>query len=99
MGVRAFLASIGAGLLWLASSAAAPAEEADPFKLADTQLEPVKWSELDGWAADDHLAAFATFQASCRPLLNAKRARDPRPVYLALSEVCRRAFSVRPSKT
>ena len=31
------------------------------------QLEPMKWSELEGWAADDHLAAFTTFQVSCQP--------------------------------
>jgi len=96
---RAFRTSTGAALLSLAAiAAAAHAEDGDPFKLADTQLEPVKWSDLDGWAADDHLAAFAAFQTSCRPFLATKRPRDTRPVYGALSEVCRRAATARPAK-
>jgi len=44
---RAFLASIGAALLWLAALAPAAAEDTDPFRLADTQLEPVKWADLE----------------------------------------------------
>jgi membrane-bound lytic murein transglycosylase A len=96
---RAFLAATGAALLWLAALVPASAEEVDPFRLADTQLEPIKWADLEGWAADDHLAAFTAFQVSCRPFLAAKRSRDTRPVYLALSEVCRRAAGVRPANT
>src|SRR6478736_6407504 len=38
----------------------------DPLKSSGSQLEPLKWSELTGWAADDHLAAFAAYQAGCR---------------------------------
>ena len=38
----------------------------EPLKLAGSQIEPVKWSELSGWASDDHLAAFAAYQAGCR---------------------------------
>ena len=45
--------------------------------LPDTQLEPVHWSDLDGWAADDHAAAFATFRISCKPFLRQQhRPRD-----------------------
>ena len=97
---RAFRISTGAALLSLAlvGTAAPQAEDVEPFKLADTQLEPVKWSDLPGWAADDHLAAFAAFQVSCRPFRSAKRPRDIRPVYVALVEVCRRAAGLRPSK-
>ena len=36
----------------------------EPLKLADSQLEPIKWTEVAGWTADDHLAAFAAYQAS-----------------------------------
>jgi membrane-bound lytic murein transglycosylase A len=75
---------------WLMPSAmAAPAD--GPFSLPDSQLEPVGWSAVEGWAADDHLTAFGTFQTSCRLILATKRPRDARPVYLALREVCRRA--------
>jgi membrane-bound lytic murein transglycosylase A len=91
-----FLGSLAAALLLPAALCAEPADE--PFKLADTALEPVKWTDLAGWAADDHLAAFATYQASCRALRNGKGApSDERPLYNALSEVCRRAAGVRPA--
>src|SRR5262249_29206696 len=33
----------------------------DPLHVPDTQLEPVQWSDLDGWSADDHAAAYAAF--------------------------------------
>src|SRR5262245_36883646 len=58
-----------------------------PIRFADMRLEPVAWTELGGWAADDHAAAFATFNASCRALIASanmarnKSARDVRPVY------------------
>src|SRR6185437_15981060 len=38
----------------------------EPLKLPDSQLEPAKWSEVAGWTADDHLAAFAAYQTSCQ---------------------------------
>jgi membrane-bound lytic murein transglycosylase A len=86
---RAFRISTGAGLLSLVlvGVAAAQAEDVEPFKLPDAQLEPVKWSDLPGWTADDHLAAFAAFQVSCGPFRSAKRPRDTRPVYVALADV------------
>src|SRR4051812_3839581 len=63
-----------------------------PMRWADTRFEPVAWSAIDGWGADDHAAAFATFLTSCRALVgSAKTARDTRPVYPALVEICRKA--------
>jgi len=91
-----FLGSIAASALGL--SIPACAEPGDgPLRLADSQLEPVRWVDVDGWAADDHLAAFAAFQASCQTLRNAKRPDDDRPIYSALREVCRRATAARPA--
>src|SRR6266481_740048 len=91
-----FLGSIAAAALWLSIPACAePGDE--PLKLADSQLEPVKWDDVDGWAADDHLAAFAAFQVSCQTFRNLKRPEDDRPIYNALREVCRRAAAARPS--
>ncbi|HEX8810189.1 MAG TPA: MltA domain-containing protein, partial [Xanthobacteraceae bacterium] len=91
-----FLGSIAAAALWLSIPACAePGDE--PLKLADSQLEPVKWDDVDGWAADDHLAAFAAFQASCQTFRNVKRPEDDRPIYNALREICRRAAAARPS--
>src|SRR3954471_4521856 len=63
-----------------------------PIRFPDTRFEPVAWDELDGWAADDHAAAYGAFIASCRPLIaGAKASRDMRPVYPALVEICRKA--------
>jgi membrane-bound lytic murein transglycosylase A len=63
-----------------------------PFRFPDTRFEPVAWRAIDGWAADDHAAAFKTFLASCRALTaSARAARDTRPVYPALLDICRKA--------
>jgi membrane-bound lytic murein transglycosylase A len=66
----------------------------EPLKLPNSALEPVDWSALDRWAADDHAAAFATFLASCHPLLRTIPAKSEiRPMYLALTHVCRQALA------
>jgi membrane-bound lytic murein transglycosylase A len=66
----------------------------EPLTLRDSQLEPIDWNALDGWAADDHAAAFATFVTSCRPLLRTiPPASDTRPMYFALKQVCSRAVA------
>jgi membrane-bound lytic murein transglycosylase A len=66
----------------------------EPLKLPDSQLEPLAWSALEGWGADDHAAVFATFVASCRPLVRAAPAKgETRSMYFALKEACRRALA------
>src|SRR5262245_5390964 len=63
-----------------------------PIRFPDTRFEPVAFKHIEGWAADDHAAAYATFLASCRALVgSAKTSRDVRPVYRALLEICREA--------
>jgi membrane-bound lytic murein transglycosylase A len=65
----------------------------EPLKLLGSALEPLDWNALDGWAADDHVSAFATFLASCRPLLRTMLPkREARPMYFALTHVCRQAL-------
>ena len=67
----------------------------EPLRLPNTGIEPIEWNALNGWEADDHAAAFATFLTSCRPLLRASvREGDKRPMYLALTQVCRQALAV-----
>jgi membrane-bound lytic murein transglycosylase A len=67
----------------------------EPLRLPNTAIEPIEWNALSGWKADDHAAAFATFLTSCRPLLRASvREDDKHPMYLALTQVCRRALTV-----
>jgi membrane-bound lytic murein transglycosylase A len=71
-----------------------PTFQPEPLKLPGSALEPVDWNELDGWAVDDHAAAFATFLASCRPLLRTMLPKgETRPMYFALRHVCRDAFA------
>ena len=66
----------------------------EPLKLPDSALEPIDWNALDGWAADDHAAALATFLASCRPMLRTTLPKgETRPMYFALTQVCRRALA------
>ena len=64
-----------------------------PLRLPDTALEPLAFSDLDGWAADDHAQAFAAFRVSCGTLVRT-RAPDERPMAAALAHVCRRALAL-----
>jgi membrane-bound lytic murein transglycosylase A len=82
----------------LAARSPAPVEASAPrpdaLRFAESQLEPVDWSALDGWATDDHAAAFATFLTSCRPLVRTVQPEsETRPMYAALKDVCRRALA------
>jgi membrane-bound lytic murein transglycosylase A len=66
----------------------------EPLKLPGSALEPIDWNALDGWAVDDHVAAFATFLASCRPLVRTMLPKgETRPMYFALRHVCRQALA------
>ncbi|MGE3784787.1 MAG: murein transglycosylase A [Alphaproteobacteria bacterium] len=80
----------------LAGGSAVPSP-AEPFRFPDAQLEPATWSDLNGWAGDDHIAAFTAFLTSCQPFLKDARPRDPRPVGQALWEICRRTASLKPA--
>ena len=80
---------VGAILCLTLDAAAAAAEE--PLKLADSQLEPVNWTELAGWPADDHLAAYAAYQASCQALRKMRHTDGLGPIRAALWNVCRKS--------
>src|SRR5260370_5778528 len=77
-------------------SAASGARAEGPLQLSGTQLQPIKWSELAGWTGDDHLAAFAAYQASCQALRKARRSEDRGQISGALWNVCRNALALRP---
>jgi membrane-bound lytic murein transglycosylase A len=62
----------------------------EPLRIPDAELEPTRWSELDGWSGDDHASAFSTFRASCHPILR-NSAPDDRPIRAALERICARA--------
>src|SRR5256886_1665360 len=91
--VRGVVASVVGVILCLTANAAL-AEE--PLKLADSQLEPIKWTELSDWRADDHLAAFAAYQTSCQALRKMRHTDDRGAIYAALWTVCRNAMGLRP---
>jgi membrane-bound lytic murein transglycosylase A len=92
---RIFASLFGAMLCFAPSFVTCAAAAEEPLKLADSQLEPVKWSDLEGWTVDDHLAAFAAYQTSCQALRKMRRVRDHGPIYNALWDVCRRASALR----
>jgi membrane-bound lytic murein transglycosylase A len=94
--ISKYAAVVSLGLL---ASMPVDARDVDPLQAPDTQLEPINWSDIDGWAADDHAAAFGTFRSSCNPFLARRAARDSRPIHQALREVCRRAASAGPLAT
>jgi membrane-bound lytic murein transglycosylase A len=91
--MRGVAASLVGAILCFAASGA-QAEE--PLKLAGTQLEPVTWTELAGWTADDHLAAFAAYQRSCQALVKRRRSDDQAPIYVALWNVCQKVIGLQP---
>ena len=71
--------------------------EREPIKFPDTQYEPVEWGSLDGWATDDHAAAFATFLESCRALNGGHQApAESSTIADALRAVCVRAVAAVP---
>src|SRR5260370_22247377 len=73
-----------------------PGSAAEPLRIPDEALEATSWGELNGWSGDDHASAFATFQASCRPIVRSKPVNDGRPVRAALQTVCARAVKTGP---
>src|SRR5499433_4436896 len=83
--------SIGPALVLLVVSTLARAEPGS-LKFPDAALEPSAWSQLDGWSADDHAAAYATFLASCRAILAQGKAKPAaRRFTEAMKGICRHA--------
>lgn len=83
-------------LLW--GPLAAAAAPMSKRSAARYQLKPVSFAELPGWQQDDHRAAFATFQRSCRKILasqsiSAGAATSFKPTKLTLA--CRAAWKTK----
>jgi membrane-bound lytic murein transglycosylase A len=83
-------------LIGLAGVTAARSAEREPIKFPDAQYEPVDWTKLDGWANDDHAAAFAAFLTSCRALNGERRPGRETAITEELKNVCQRAFAAIP---
>src|SRR5436305_1866812 len=82
----------------LAIASGAPALARNPLKLPGTQYEPIAWAMIDGWADDDHDAAFASFLNSCKAIQQGSPSRDGQPMVGALFKVCQRAVEADPQK-
>ena len=93
MQLRGVVATLFGGILSLTANTAWADE---PLKLPDSQLEPAKWSEVAGWTADDHLAAFIAYQTSCQGLRKTRQTDGGGPLSEALWNVCRKALGLRP---
>jgi len=78
------------------AKAAAPSKS-PATKSASPWYRPVTFSDLPGWAQDDHLAAFKTFLRSCERVVANGRERAandskaPQPPFAALVAVCGQA--------
>jgi peptidoglycan lytic transglycosylase A len=94
--VRGVVASLIGAMCLTAGVASAEEPAQEPLKLPGSQLEPVKWTELAGWRADDHLAAFAAYQTSCQASRKIRRTDHHGEISGALWNVCRNAKGVRP---
>jgi membrane-bound lytic murein transglycosylase A len=66
-----------------------------PLEIANSQYLPLVWTDVPGWADDDHLAAYRTFRASCKPIV-AKPDGSPEPKAIgdSLRDPCRDARSL-----
>ncbi|MGV6871459.1 murein transglycosylase A [Pseudochelatococcus sp. B33] len=77
-----------------------PSARAEPREIEGAVLEPMPFSALDRWAADDHAAAFAAFRRTCAGVASGgeglRRAAVPPP---ALGAVCRLALEAPPDPT
>ena len=66
-----------------------------PLVITDSQYSPVAWADITGWNDDDHLAAFKTFRASCKPIADPRAADpkigDPKALTGSLREPCQAA--------
>ena len=95
--IRASCGRLAGAAISIFAAGVAAASDGEPFKLPNTQLETITWSEINGWENDDHAAAFATFLNSCKVMV---RGTPPNRVgsefYAALQSVCKRAVSANP---
>ncbi len=90
----ALAALLGVSLLSIDPAFAAAA----PLRIPETELEPMAFEQLDGWAAEDHLAALAAFRASCVAVRRradrrdaGRNRREPKPIEEPLSAACKTA--------
>jgi membrane-bound lytic murein transglycosylase A len=63
-----------------------------PLEINNSQYLPVAWADIPGWNEDDHLAAYRTFRASCRPIAaQHEPPADAKALGTSLRDPCRDA--------
>jgi membrane-bound lytic murein transglycosylase A len=66
------------------------------MKLRHAHVEPLTFADLNGWADDDHAAAFGSFLKSCKAILKAgEPRRAARAMFGGLYRVCAPAAEMR----
>ncbi|MFK4386817.1 MULTISPECIES: MltA domain-containing protein [unclassified Bradyrhizobium] len=62
-----------------------------PFEIPGAQYLPLAWADVKGWGDDNHLAAYKTFRASCKPInaQNGEAKAEPKALGTSLGEPCR----------
>ncbi len=60
-----------------------------PFEIPGAQYLPLAWADVKGWSDDDHLAAYKTFRASCKPINGQTGVTEPKALAGSLSEPCK----------
>jgi membrane-bound lytic murein transglycosylase A len=60
-----------------------------PMQINGSQYEPLAWTEIAGWADDDHLAAYKAFRTSCRPIATQQGLLgEPKALGISLRDPC-----------
>src|SRR5688500_2474245 len=68
------------------------------WTIPDAQLTALRWTDIEGWKADDHAAAFDTFLASCKAVVAGRKAtREARPIDAPLKAICGEALALGPA--
>jgi membrane-bound lytic murein transglycosylase A len=77
----------------------AQAELRKQLRIPEAQITPITWQQIEGWAEDDHEAAFATYLVSCRAILSSERGSRPnKPIFAGLHDACRKAVELKNRK-
>ena len=61
-----------------------------PLQINGGQYATVAWSDIAGWSADDHLAAYKAFRVSCKPIsAQSQPPADVKALGASLRDPCR----------
>lgn len=86
-----------AALIGAAAAMPASVQPSHANPLRNASAEPLEFAALNGWADDDHAAAYGAFLKSCDAIRNGTPAmRKARPIYGGLYAACMKAIAQGP---